>query len=211
MARSGDLVTRPRTLVPLLVWSLAAALAAGCGDGSSRQEGPLTFRVDPARLGERFEHPGTGLALRAPAGWDALPDSLVRAAMARLRESGAAIGSREPEMLAVYRGAPEGATLAVSRYDAELPPASRDSLALLHLATLRRQHPGAQVDDGRFVYRGFEIVQLRAVDSVTVAFKLLLSRKARPLVQLDYVVPRSIYSRELESVESSIGSLEPRS
>jgi len=202
---------RPRSLASLLAPVLAVALAAGCGDGSSRQEGPLTFRVDPARLGQRFERTGAGFTLRAPAGWEALPDSLVSAAMARLRDAGAEIGLREPEMLAVYRAAPEGATLAVSRYDAELPPASRDSLALLHLATMRRQHPGGQVDDGRFVYRGFEIVQLRAVDSVTVAFKLLLSRKSRPLAQLDYVVPRSIYSRELESVESSIGSLEPRS
>jgi len=205
------LVTPRRTFVTLSALALLVGLASGCGEGRSGAEGALTFRVDPARLGARFEHRGAGLALRAPAGWDALPDSLVNAAMARLRDAGTAIGTHEPEMLAVYRAVPEGATLAVSRYDGELAPAARDSLALLHLATMRAQHPGGQVDDGRFVYRGFEIVQLRAVDSTTVAFKLLLSRKARPLMQLDYVVPRSIYSRELESVESSIGSLEPRS
>ena len=200
-------MTRTWTRLPLL----ALVLVAGCGEESARQNEPLTFRVNPDRLGERFERPGTGVTLRAPAGWHALPESLVSAAMDRLRASGAGIGATEPEMLALFRGTPEGATLAVSRYDFELPPASRDSLALLHLRTMRLQHPQAQVDDGRFVYRGFEIVQLRAVDSLSVAFKLLLSRKAQPLVQLDYVVPRSVYSRELESVESSIGSLEPRS
>lgn len=199
-------MTRLRTLLLLLLM-----LAAGCGKEAERKSDAITFRVNPERLGERFESPGTGLSLRAPAGWNALPESLVSAAMDRLRAAGTAIGVAEPEMLALYRGAPEGSTLAVSRYDAELPPASRDSLAILHLSAMRLQHPAAQVDDGRFVYRGFEIVQLRSVDSVTVAFKLLLSRKAQPLVQLDYVVPRSAYSRELESVESSIGSLEPRS
>jgi hypothetical protein len=140
-----------------------------------------------------------------------MPDSLVLAAMMRLRGSGAAVGTSEPEMLALYRSPEEGATLAVSRYATELSKPSRDSLALLHLQAIKQQHPGAEVADGRFVYRGFEIVQFRSVDSTTIAFKLLLSRAAKPLVQLDYVVPRGSYSRELEAIESSIGSLEPRS
>ena len=200
-------MTRAWSLLPLAV----VLLVAGCGKEEAKQGDALTFRVNPDRLGDRFESPGTGLTLRAPAGWNALPESLVLAAMDRLRAAGTGIGDTEPEMLALYRGAPEGATLAVSRYDVELPSSARDSLALLHLQAMRRQHPAAQVDDGRFAYRGYEVVQLRAVDSLTVAFKLLLSRKSQPLVQLDYVVPRSVYSRELEAVESSIGSLEPRS
>ncbi len=205
-------MTPPRGTSRLVLLSLVPALLlAGCERDSSRREEPLSFRVSPERLGDRFEDSGIGLSLRAPAGWDAMPDSLVRAAMDGLRASGAAIGTREPELLALFRRSPEGATLAVSRYQDTLEPAARDSLALLHLRAMRRQHPDGRVEDGRFVYRGFEIVQFRAVDSTTVAFKLLLSRTARPLVQLDYVVPRSVYSRELESVESSIGSLEPHS
>ncbi|MEO5618321.1 MAG: hypothetical protein ABIS67_11155, partial [Candidatus Eisenbacteria bacterium] len=102
-------MTRTWPWIPLL----AVLLVAGCGKDSSRKNEPITFRVNPDRLGERFERPGTGLTLRAPAGWDALPESLVSAAMDRLRATGTGIGTTEPEMLALYRGAPEGATLAV--------------------------------------------------------------------------------------------------
>jgi len=196
----------PATFLAILIFA-----GAGCSERSGQKAEPLSFRVDPNRLGERFEREGVGFTLRAPAGWQALPDSLVRTAMDRLRAEGSAVGTLEPEMLALYQSRPDGATLSVSRYTQALPAAARDSLALLHLQAMKRRHPGAQVDDGRFVYHGFEIVQFRAVDSTRVAFKLLLHHDARPLVQLDYVVPRSSYSRELESVESSIGSLEPRS
>lgn len=189
---------------------IALMLLAGCASDSRHESSALSFRVDPARLGDRFEDPGAGLALRAPAGWGAVPESLLAAARARLHEV-APQAADEQQMLALYRQADDGAMLIVSRFAAEVPAASRDSLALLHLRKLKAEHPGAQVDDGRFTYHGYEIVQLRTVDSTTVAFKLLLSRAALPLVQLDYVVPRSAYPRELESIESSIGSLEPKS
>lgn len=191
---------------------IACLALAGCArEEVARSSGDISFRVNAALLGERFEGPGSGLTLQAPAGWTPLPDSSLAAAMERLRGAGTAIGTVEPELLALYREAADGALLAVSRYALELPPASRDSLALLHLRRMRERNAGGQVADGRFTYHGFEIVQLRAVDAQTVAFKLLVSRPSRALVQLDYVVPRSVYSRELEAVESSIGSLEPRS
>lgn len=201
-------MTRGWWAVPIL----ACLALAGCGqDKAVRDDGAITFRVNPDLLGERFDRSGSGLSLRAPAGWSALPDSAISAAMDRLRASGSTIGVSEPVLLALYRDDRDGASLAVSSYAIELPPASRDSLALLHLRTMKQRHASGQVADGRFVYRGYEIVQIRAVDAQSVAFKLLLSRPSHALVQLDYVVPRNVYSRELEAVESSIGSLEPKS
>jgi hypothetical protein len=191
---------------------IAAFALAGCGAGESSQRAEaMTFRVNPERLGARFADTGAGFTLAAPAGWDALPESLLAAAMDRLRAGGEAPAGAEPALLALYREEPEGALLAVSSYAREFTPSSRDSLAMLHLRAMQKRHAGGQVADGRFVYRGYEVVQIRAVDDRAVAFKLFLSRPGRSLVQLDYVVPRGIYPRELEAVESSIGSLEPKS
>jgi len=197
-------------------WTAAVVVVfalAGCGAGeSSHKAEAMTFRVNPERLGARFADAGAGFTLGVPAGWDPLPESLLAAAMERLRASDQATGGdAEPALLALYREEPEGALLAVSTYAGEFAPASRDSLAMLHLRAMQKRHAGGQVADGRFVYRGYEVVQIRAVDDHAVAFKLFLSRPGRSLVQLDYVVPRGIYPRELEAVESSIGSLEPKS
>jgi hypothetical protein len=55
------------------------------------------------------------------------------------------------------------------------------------------------------------VLQFRVVDAREVHFKLLIRRPRTAPFQLDYVVPRGVYERELESIESSIGSLRPMS
>lgn len=187
---------------------IALAFLGGCARQEAiPRQSSIEFRVNAARLGSRFADSLARLALRAPSGWDALPDSLIAEAMRRVGASAA----RGPIMLAMYRQQPEGAVLSVARYPAGFVGPGFDSMAVARLGALRRAHPGAQIVDGRFSYHGFEIVQFRTVDASSVEFQLLVSGDLHPLVQLDYVVPRSVYPRELESVESSIGSLEPLS
>ena len=187
------------------------ALAGCTRQDAIPSQGSIEFRVDPARLGARYADASAQLALRAPAGWSAVPDSLIAEAMTRVRATEPAAATGRLTLVAMYRQEPEGASLAVSRFGGAMSAAARDSVALVYLRNLRAAGPTAKVDDGRFLYHGFEIVQFRAVDDRRVAFKLLVSRPSQSLVQLDYVVPRNVYSRELEAVESSIGSLEPSS
>ena len=197
----------PRSPVAIAVLAVAALLAGCTKQSEVAQRGSIEFRVNAERLGARFEHSGTRLALRAPAGWNPLADSLIAEAMRRV----GADAQNGPVLIAMFRQEPEGAALTVSGYPASLGLPALDSLAVARLAALRTAHAGAKIDDGRFSYHGYEIVQFRTVDAQMVSFQLLVSERTQPLMQLDYVVPRSIYPRELESVESSIGSLEPLS
>jgi len=195
-------------------WLVFGALLAVLGCGRAKQaprSAEITFRVDSTRLGERFEDPARGLALSAPALWAPLPAAAFDEGMRRVRAAAGADSAREPRMLAIYREEPEGASLAVSNFTREFSTAARDSLAARYMALLKTRFPGGQVDQGRFTYRGFDVIQFRVVDSKVVQFKLLISRPRIALFQLDYVIPRGAYERELESIESSIGSLRPLS
>jgi hypothetical protein len=167
--------------------------------------------VNPARLGEQFNDPSRTFAIRAPAGWSPLPAAIIHEAMRRVPESGRTDVALHPRMLALYRQDPEGASLAVSAFAGSLGEEERRTLAARYLGSLKSRFPQAKVEEGRFTYRGFDVVQFRVVDPQQVLFKLLVSRSDGPLYQLDYVVPVAVYQRELESIESSIGSLRPTS
>jgi len=191
---------------------VACLAALGCGPGKQAPPAAeMAFRVDSTRLGERFEDPGRALALRAPVRWKPLPAAAIEEGMRRVRAAAGADSAHEPRMLALYREEPEGASLTVSHFAREFTATARDSLAALYLARLKSRFQQGQVDQGRFQYRGFDVIQLRVVDSQAILFKLLISRPRIALFQLDFVIPRGAYDRELESIESSIGSLQPLS
>jgi hypothetical protein len=198
----------------MMLLALACVLAGGIGCGrpkpAARAE-EITFRVDSTRLGERFEDAARSLTLSAPAHWAPLPAEAIEEGMRRLRAAAGPDSTREPRLLALYREDPEGASLAVSGFDRAFSGAALDSLGREHLTRLKARTPDGRVDQGRYSYRGFDVLQFRVVDLRAVHFKLLVNRPRTALLQLDYVVPRGVYERELESIESSIGSLRPLS
>jgi hypothetical protein len=193
----GLLTTGALSLVPL-----------GCAPEPTPEAFPeMAFSVDSTRLGEGFAAADGGMRLRAPAGWSAAPAETLAEVM-RLLGQKASAGGDEPRLRALYREPSSGAALAVSDYDGPCTPERRDRLAALHERAMRERDPEAEVKSGRYGLHGVEIVQLRAVQSDKVLFKLLASRPPGPLFQLDYILPRGVYVSELRAVESSIGSLE---
>ena len=166
---------------------------------TERTADDLSFRVDSARLGARFEAPGA-FQVQAPRGWEPVSADTVALAMRRVRHDDA------PMLLALYRQ-PEGSALAVSAYPFRLDAQGRDSLLERVERDWRTRNPSARVQRGRFRHGGADVSQLLIADSSQVVFKLLVAGPGGPLHQLDYVIPRSVYPRELEAVESSIGSI----
>ena len=179
----------------------------GCAASPGAAPEEVQFRVDSTRLGQRFVAPGA-FAVNAPAGWEPVPDSILAQAMSTV--SGQDLAQNSPRLRAVYRQ-DEGAALAISEFPTELDANGRSAMLQRFTSELRARYPGARVEPSRFRYRGFVVQQVMLDDSTRVVFKLLVERPGSPLYQLDYVVPRRIYRREVQSVESSIGSLETRS
>ena len=194
-----------------LTWVLAAPFLAlawlGCAASPDATSGEVQFRVESARLGQRFVAHGA-FALNAPAGWEPVPDSILARVMSSV--SSRDLAENSPRLRAVYRQ-DGGAALAISEFPPELDAGDRASMLKRVTSELRARYPGARVEPSRFRYRGFAIQQVMLNDTTRVVFKLLVERPGSRLYQLDYVVPLGIYRREMQSVESSIGSLETRS
>ena len=156
--------------------------------------------MDSTRLGARFEAPG-GFQVQAPRGWEPVSAATIALATQRVRHEDA------PTLLAVYRQ-PDGSALAVSAYPFRLEAEARDSLLRRVESAWRTRNPSARVRRGRFRHGGADVSQLLIADTSQVVFKLLVAGPGGPLHQLDYVIPRALYRRELEAVESSIGSIQ---
>ena len=62
------------------------------------------------------------------------------------------------------------------------------------------------VESSVFNYKTYEIIQTVSQNSNLVIFKLLTHRLSE-LYELDYIIPRSGINIKIQSVESSIGSL----
>ena len=62
------------------------------------------------------------------------------------------------------------------------------------------------VESSIFKYKSYEIIQVVSQNSNLVIFKLLTHRLSE-LYELDYIIPRSEININMQSVESSIGSL----
>ncbi|MFP4460564.1 MAG: hypothetical protein ACLFSQ_13370 [Candidatus Zixiibacteriota bacterium] len=59
-----------------------------------------------------------------------------------------------------------------------------------------------------FTKSDIEITQFLVSDKKIVNFKLIFFNPDRRILQLDYIIPLNIYENELQSIESSIGSIE---
>ena len=64
----------------------------------------------------------------------------------------------------------------------------------------------SNVKSSIFMYKRYEIIQVVSQNSDLVVFKLLTHRLSE-LYELDYILPRSEIKINMQSVESSIGSL----
>ncbi len=71
---------------------------------------------------------------------------------------------------------------------------------------LRDSFKSDQITRGQFSVDNVEVVQYLITTPETVAFKLFC-RVAGNYYQIDYFIPRTIYEKKLESIESSIGTL----
>ena len=59
-----------------------------------------------------------------------------------------------------------------------------------------------------YPYRGLKIFQMRMESEQMIAFKLIIPQTDTSSFQLDYVIPKAVYLKNLEAIESSIGSLQ---
>jgi len=188
----------------LLSGSLLVALAlASCSP--SAQDAPvepavMRFTVVDALLGPPVRLEDPPFEIRPPKNWLPLDSLRVARLGASMNLGGDASFRLEPRR--VFMDPASGGVLFVTRWQA-------DSTATWKQVEERQRQVqdttvvGRRVQHDSFVLAGQSCLQTLVQDSLMVGFKLLLACG----VQLDYVVPRTVYETQVELIESSLGSV----
>jgi hypothetical protein len=109
------------------------------------------------------------------------------------------------KLLAIYKSDTADCALIIS----ELPETTFD--AVKGYLNKTESYPGkdtiwTNVQSSVFKYKSFEIIQFVLQNSELIIFKLFTHRSSE-LYELDYIIPRNEINKYLQSVESSIGSM----
>jgi hypothetical protein len=106
------------------------------------------------------------------------------------------------KLLAIYKSDSTNCALIIS----ELPESNFDIIKGLIDNYSRQDSIWTDVQSTVFMYKRYEIIQVVFQNTELIIFKLF-TRWQSELYELDYIMPRSEINLNMQSVESSIGSL----
>ena len=158
----------------------------------------VEFNVNESLLSDSSFISKTGFSINPPKNWvktDSFDSELQNKILNRL----------DSKLLAIYKSDTTNCALIIS----ELPES--DFVLIKHF--LETPNPSVtqdsiwtKVQPSVFKYKTFEVVQIVSQNSKLIVFKLFTHRLSE-LFELDYVIPRNEININMQSVESSIGSL----
>ena len=157
------------------------------------------FRVDRSLLSDSSFVSKTGFRINPPKNWlktESFNSELQNKVLYRLNN----------QLLAIYKSDTTNCALIIS----ELPETNYDIIK----GMLGQTNSSPKLDSiwtdvksSIFMYKSYEVIQVVSQNSNLVIFKLLTHRLSE-LYELDYIIPRSEININMQSVESSIGSLD---
>jgi hypothetical protein len=173
-------------------------------------EGEILFNVDSTLVQPAFSASGFGFKVSAPLSWQA--NSADR--LNEIRQSLDSFVEVKDDFqilpLQFYLN-PENQCLLVVSYVAGTdsgmaPSAFRDS----YLLSVRITFALNNLQESRYIRNGIPVIQYLLQKDGNIIFKTLFHDSMNRLIQLDYVVPQSVYAQEAKAIESSIGTISIR-
>jgi hypothetical protein len=157
------------------------------------------FNVDRSLLSDSSFVSKTGFRINPPINW-----SKTESYNTELQNT--VLSQLDNKLLAIYKSDSTNCALIIS----ELPETNFDIIkGLLGKSNsyARQDSIWTNIQSSVFKYKTYEIIQIVSQNSDLVIFKLL-TRRLSELYELDYIIPRSEININMQSVESSIGSLD---
>jgi hypothetical protein len=178
--------------------------------GQPKAGGPqydeLKFVPDPALLGFVCEDKTLGIQIAPPRGWVSLdPDSL-----AKLQAQYDRMVARENPFVArpvrIFTQ-DQRLFMFVSQFPSWPVVLSQETAIAQYRQQVMLANPDAQMMDGFF--RSGEITgyRLLVMSNEAANFRVIVFREGRAPVQVNYLVPRGLYSQMQKAIEASIGSI----
>ena len=158
----------------------------------------VEFNVNKSLLSDSSFVSKTGFSINPPKNW-----SKTESYNSELQNK--VLYHLDNKLLAIYKSDSTNCALIIS----ELPETNFDIIrGLLDKSNSYpiRDSIWTNVQSSVFRYKTYEIIQIVSQNSNLIVFKLLTHRLSE-LYELDYIIPRSEININMQSVESSIGSL----
>ncbi|HEY5591913.1 MAG TPA: hypothetical protein VIK55_12950 [Paludibacter sp.] len=158
----------------------------------------VEFNVNKSLLSDSSFIAQTGFSINPPKNWsktESYNSELQNKILYRL----------DNKLLAIYKSDSTNCILIIS----ELPETNFDIIKRFlekPNSYAKQDSIWTKVQSSIFKYKTYEVIQIVSQNSELIIFKLFTHRLSE-LYELDYVIPRSEINLNMQSVESSIGSL----
>jgi hypothetical protein len=159
----------------------------------------VEFNIDKELLSDSSFVSKAGFRINPPKNWvktESYNSELQKRILYRL----------DNKLLAIYKSDSTNCALIIS----ELPETNFDNIKRVYQKTnsdIKQDPIWTKVQTSLFSYKKYEVIQIVSQNSELIIFKLFIHRLSE-LYELDYVIPRNEINIYMQSVESSIGSLE---
>ena len=197
----------PRVVRGVWLWCAALTLVlgiVGCSGDTDPGEGSR-FTVVDSLLGPALSDSTLGVTFRAPAVFEAArPEFMAQVASQIPRDPGN-VYFVQPHMIFAIPG--ENARIFVSGFPEKLDN-EMDAVWREGYLEQAREKAVPQVPElDEYTLNGADVLELRINSREIANVRLVCGRETRPIVQIDYLIPQSLYEELRPALESSMGSL----
>ena len=187
-------------IIPIVVVKLSMFFIISCNaDDFDQKDDTMQFYVDTSLLSTSIYLEDSNILVRPPIGWDAISD-IEFEKLSKSIQDGENIF--DIQLSRAFKS-PDGALLIISKVQSQvnnfgyIPPD--------YVEILSEQFNLKHVPFDIFDINQVPVRQYLINAKEFAIFKLLLS--ASTDYQMDYIIPKNIYKKELKKIESSIGSI----
>lgn len=187
--------------------SLIIIFILACGNKNhNKNDHPqeLIFKVNPSLLGEKFLNEYYGFSFSPPKRCLQLPEEMVQKVKEQLKKEYSVTNSYILEPYQLFLNEKNRFACLISI----LPNFSNaDSAIAEYQQAIFNYSKDRKVTQTIFLHNGFRIYQSLIINENMIQFKLVVPQTSNKSFQIDYVIPTTIYQDNVETIESSIGSL----
>ena len=191
-------------LFRILLIVVISIFLLNCTKDKKREEPEtLVFNVDSLLIGERYTNEEIGVSFCPPKEWTQLSSELMNSIEQSLLEMEDS-SSVEIILQNVFLNQKNSCICFLSTFQKTMPAAQ---IRNIYLTELYAGDIKGSINEGSYLYNGFNIRQIIHVQDDQVTIKLVCISGDEHIFMLDYIVPSQFYEQNIRTIESSIGTL----
>lgn len=164
------------------------------------------FDIDSAKIGKLFQNDDYGIRFNPPRAWELVSPEIFE----KISEHVSYRGSDQEfsfKPIYIFLDQENGSMLSISVLSSVDDTVSTEDLLKRYRELLDVRFGSSELKKVAFSKDGIGFLQFLIQEKDKVIFKLLFENLENQVIQLDYIVSRTIYPSEVKAIESSIGSI----